>query len=313
MSRPWPRLLATLARLAVTGMLLWWVFRRVQPDRLWAQLHGVDWRWVVAGWAVSLLALWASSVKLRLVLREVGCDAPTPSLFCASAVTGLYSLALPGALSTGVKWFLLRRIAGDGAAVLAAMAYNQMQVLLSVVLLGTIALYPAAPPAALQSLWLLVAALLIAAMAAAAAAGTRMSRLVTSLIARLPRRLGDAAVRLRDRLRAYYGSTTRFHTLTLLFTLANSLLSGPVLFLFAALAVGETIPMPVLTFLWAVVLLLGRLPISIANLGVREATTVGLLAHYGVASPTALLLALVVFSAAAIIALMGALCQLVHR
>jgi hypothetical protein len=56
---------------------------------------------------------------------------------------------------------------------------------------------------------------------------------------------------------------------------------------------------------------LGRLPISIANLGIREATLVALLPVYGVDKSSALLMSMFVFLATIIRAVIGALCQLI--
>ncbi|NOR67274.1 MAG: hypothetical protein GQ528_07955 [Woeseiaceae bacterium] len=55
---------------------------------------------------------------------------------------------------------------------------------------------------------------------------------------------------------------------------------------------------------------LGRLPISIANLGVREVTLVGLLAVYGVEKPAALLMSMILFSALVFMAGIGSMFQL---
>jgi len=53
-----------------------------------------------------------------------------------------------------------------------------------------------------------------------------------------------------------------------------------------------------------------RIPISVANLGVREFTLVGLLALYGVDKSQALLMSMILFSALIVMALIGAIYQL---
>jgi hypothetical protein len=62
--------------------------------------------------------------------------------------------------------------------------------------------------------------------------------------------------------------------------------------------------------LCAVIYVLGRIPISVANLGVREVTLVGLLALYGVEKPQALLMSMILFSAVIFMAVIGAIYQL---
>ncbi|MEK7995478.1 MAG: hypothetical protein AAB403_16885, partial [Planctomycetota bacterium] len=56
---------------------------------------------------------------------------------------------------------------------------------------------------------------------------------------------------------------------------------------------------PVSAFVWlcSLIYVLGRMPISIANLGVREVTLVGFLAVYGVGKPAAMLMSMILFSA----------------
>ena len=55
---------------------------------------------------------------------------------------------------------------------------------------------------------------------------------------------------------------------------------------------------------------LGRVPISVANLGVREVTLVGFLAFYGVEKTAALLMSMILFSALVLMAIIGAIYQI---
>jgi len=86
--------------------------------------------------------------------------------------------------------------------------------------------------------------------------------------------------------------------------LISSVLIGSVLI--SSLFIGY-----VLIWLCAIVYVLGKLPISVANLGVREVTLVSLLAAYGVGQPAALLMSMALFSAVLFMAALGAVCQLV--
>jgi hypothetical protein len=62
--------------------------------------------------------------------------------------------------------------------------------------------------------------------------------------------------------------------------------------------------------LWAVIYVLGRVPISVANLGVREVILVGLLTIYGVDKSQALLMSMILFSALVVMAIIGAIYQI---
>jgi hypothetical protein len=44
--------------------------------------------------------------------------------YILASCIGLYSLILPGILSTGVKWYILKRLTGKGTQVLSSMLYN---------------------------------------------------------------------------------------------------------------------------------------------------------------------------------------------
>jgi uncharacterized membrane protein YbhN (UPF0104 family) len=78
----------------------------------------------------------------------------------------------------------------------------------------------------------------------------------------------------------------------------------------AARATNVSVPVSVLVWVAGILYVLGRMPISIANLGVREATLVGLLPIYGVDPPAALLMSMAVFLATIIRAAIGVVCQI---
>ena len=77
-----------------------------------------------------------------------------------------------------------------------------------------------------------------------------------------------------------------------------------------AWAANVTAPLAVLVCLCVVVYVLGRVPISVANLGVREVTLVGFLAFYGVEKTAALLMSMILFSALVLMAIIGAIYQI---
>jgi hypothetical protein len=93
-------------------------------------------------------------------------------------------------------------------------------------------------------------------------------------------------------------------------TIIAIILGGVCAYIFSARGANITAPLGVLVWLCAIVSFLGRLPISIANLGVREATLVGFLALYGVETSPALLMSMILFSSAIFMAVIGAIYQL---
>jgi len=83
-----------------------------------------------------------------------------------------------------------------------------------------------------------------------------------------------------------------------------------VIYIFAAQAARAAVPAAALIWQSSAVYALGRIPISIANLGVREYTLVEFLKLYGVEASTALLVSMIVFSCALFLAAIGAAIQL---
>ena len=102
----------------------------------------------------------------------------------------------------------------------------------------------------------------------------------------------------------------RFHLLVASITTADTLLGGVVTYILAAKT--ANIDAPALLFVWlcAAIYIMGRLPISVANLGVREITLVGFLALYKVEKSAALLMSMILFSALVVMAIIGAIYQI---
>ena len=102
----------------------------------------------------------------------------------------------------------------------------------------------------------------------------------------------------------------RFHFVTFLFTITASLVGGIVAYILSAKGANINISVWVLVWISAIIYVLARVPISIANLGVREATLAVFLNIYGVEGPEALLMSMILFSASLFMALIGVLYQL---
>ena len=72
----------------------------------------------------------------------------------------------------------------------------------------------------------------------------------------------------------------------------------------------SSVPFMVLVWVQAIIYILGRIPISIANCGVREFVLIGLLGIYGIDQSLALLMSAIVFSAYIFMPFIGALYQI---
>ena len=307
------RILKFLLRIAVTAGLLWLILSRIDLGGLTEAVRRARWRYVLLSWAVGIGTYWIRAVRLRLILEEQECPVPTRRIFGATAVTMLYSLFLPGLLSVGVKWYILHAFAGKAARILSAMVYNQVseiavRILLSVVVLVVISpiggwwipgMGLAIAVVIVVGLWLLVHPRISARLVA-----------VSEFVLRpFPAVIRRGATQTIESSRVFRSSGWPLHLKVAGISVASTLLSA-LIYWCVAQAVGISVPLS--AFIWqaSAVFLLARLPISIANCGVREFTLIGFLSLYGVDATTAVFFSLLVFSNALLMAAMGLVYQL---
>ena len=114
-----------------------------------------------------------------------------------------------------------------------------------------------------------------------------------------------------DQIAVFQKVGWRFHLVVTSITTVDTLIGGVVTYILASRT--ANIHAPALLFVWlcAAIYVMGRLPISVANLGVREITLVGFLAFYNVEKPAALLMSMILFSALVVMAIVGAVYQIV--
>ncbi len=101
-----------------------------------------------------------------------------------------------------------------------------------------------------------------------------------------------------------------FHLKIASITTIDTLIGGVIVYVLSARAASIAVPVVVLVWIFAAICVLGRVPISVANLGVREVTLVGLLGIYGVEKSQALLMSMIIFSALILMAVIGAMYQI---
>jgi hypothetical protein len=101
----------------------------------------------------------------------------------------------------------------------------------------------------------------------------------------------------------------KFHSNIILITVLASITSI-VVYILACKAVDIDVPIGLLAWQCILIYLLGCLPISFANLGVREFTLIEMLSKYNITSSQALMMSMVLFSNVIFMALLGAVFQL---
>jgi len=310
-----------VARFLVAAVLFAWAFSQVDIGQFWRTVSAARWHYLLGVWFLTVLFSLLQSYALQVILRRQGCPVGLHMLFAATCVTALYSLVLPGILSTGVKWYILKRSTGKGTNVLSGMLYNQVTLALVMIVMGLAGLIVTNPTQAIlpdARRWVLPLAcgvllaiiMLLSVLALNERAGGPVIRLLTAMVRPLPSMVREKGREVLTQIAAFQASGWRFHLAIAAINVVNCVFIGLLIYLFAAKAAAVVASIGVLIWLNAVVYVLGRIPISVANLGVREVTLVGLLGLYGVDKSAALLMSMVLFSSLVFMALLGVVYKL---
>ncbi len=312
------KILKLSIRIAITSGLLVWVFRSIDRRQLVEAVKEARWYFLIAVWALIAAIYWIESVKLRLILKKQNCVVHNTVIFRASAIAAFYSMIMPGMLSMGVKWYLLKKKTGKGTNVLAGMAYNQFSSIVTMTVFALVVLIVTNPAAIgmnnsrnsqLLPLFcgiLLVVTVLFCLLLLNSRTGGKIISTIGYLLKPLPESVRQKARLSLEQIALFQVVGWRFHFLMMLITGIGILAGGMVMYMFAAKAANITVPISVFVWLWPVIYILQRVPISIANLGVREATLATLLPIYGAAPSKAIMMSVILFSALVFMAAIGA-------
>jgi len=313
-----------LIRILITTGLLLWVFSQIDLEQFRQTIKTARWQFLFAVWVLTVILFWIRSMKMKLILKKQSCTVATATIFGATAVTCLYSMILPGVLSTTVKWYILKKGTGKGSNVLSSMLYNQLSATVVLMVFGLAALMLTNPTSLSQAntenQWLLpvicgillTAIIVIYLLLLNKRTGGKIIRGGGFLLIPLPQKIRQKVRDLFDQIATFQAAGAGFHLKIVSITIIDTLIGGVIIYILSARAANITAPLGVGVFVWlcAVIYVLGRIPISVANLGVREITLVGLLALYSVDKSQALLMSMILFSALIVMAIIGAIYQL---
>ncbi len=261
-------------------------------------------------------------MKMKLILKKQSCTVATATIFGATAVTCLYSMILPGVLSTGVKWYILKKETGKPSNVLSSMLYNQLSATVVLMVFGLAALMLTNPTSLSQAntenQWLLpaicgillTAIIVIYLLLLNKRTGGKIVKGIGILLRPLPAKIRQKGREILDQIATFQAAGAGFHMRIASITIIDTLIGGVIIYILSARGANVIAPLGVFVWLCAVIYVLGRIPISVANLGIREFTLVGLLALYGVDKSQALLMSMILFSALIVMAIIGAIYQL---
>jgi len=130
------------------------------------------------------------------------------------------------------------------------------------------------------------------------------------LLRPFPVKIRQKGLEILDQITTFQVAGAGFHLKIASITTIDTLIGGVIIYVLSARAANVTTPVSVLVWICAAICVLGRVPISVANLGVREITLVGFLGIYGVEKSQALLMSMILFSALVLMAIIGAMYQI---
>ena len=312
-----------IIRILITTGLLVWVFSQVDLGQFLQAVRMARWPYLIAVWVLTAILFWIRSVKMQCVLKKQSCFIDANILFGATTITALYSMILPGILSTGVKWYILKKSSGKGSHVLSSMIYNQFSTMVVMTAFGFLALIISNPTSLLlpnaRHPWLLpvicgallIALLLFVFLLLNKRVGAGIIEMLKIPLNPLPAGIRHKGREMLDQIAVFHTAGWRFHLAVASITTIDTLIGGVVTYILAARTANIDAPAFIFVWLCAGIYVIGRLPITVANLGVREATLVGFLAVYHVEKSAALLMSMILFSALVAMAIVGAIYQIV--
>ncbi|UCG49145.1 MAG: flippase-like domain-containing protein [Phycisphaerales bacterium] len=316
------KLVRLVVRIAVATLLLTWVFSQVNIREFFQTVKAARWQYLAAVWLSTVAFFWLRSLTLQIALKKQGCKVRMTTLFGATAVTALYAMILPEIVSTGVKWFILKKDTGKGTNVLSSMLYNQLSIIVTMILFGLAALAVTNPSSILldetPNRWLLpvvcglslAATVVFSILVLNKRSGGAVIKALKILARPLPHTVRAKVEQILEQIALFQTAGPRFHLAVAAINVTACIVGCFFIYLASAKAAGISVPVVTLVWLCAAVFLLGRLPISVANLGVREVTLVGILSLYGVEKTSALLMSMVLFSSLIFMAAVGAAFQI---
>jgi uncharacterized membrane protein YbhN (UPF0104 family) len=295
MSRSFIRII----KFAVTALLLGLVIRIAGANDIMTAFGGIIWLWAIVMLISGVLGKLVVSIQLWAILSRGGLTISVFRVFLANALAALYTLALPGNLaSAGAKWLDLSAATGKKAAVFNALIYHRLLMSLLTLAFGVAAL-AASNILDYDFLHFFAVAILVLLMALfvllyhprlGAWAETTIRRIST----KLPERAAGFVIPVVDAMRRFHGFSVRNHMEVLAWAIASVTLRVLMLW-FAMLAMQIDVSPVHILWISAFLLFTAALPLTVANLGIREGLLVVALAPFGVSPPTAVALGLLIF------------------
>jgi uncharacterized membrane protein YbhN (UPF0104 family) len=266
--------------------------------------------WIVFMYFLTLGARVIEAFQMKILLHKVDTYVSFARIFLANSLAAIYALIIPGDLiASGAKWANLGAATGKKSLVLNAILYNRLALILPALLFGGIAIAwenPFPESALTQSVTMVgMLTIFIFGLLYHPRLGFWVDRICRRLCRPLPKSVKENIERIFTSLQEFRTFDLGDHLIIFLFS-SSALILSLSMFTCAARAIGLYVSISTLAWIYAILLSLRQVPITISNLGVRESVLIAILGKYGVASEIAFTLGLVFFTNHVIIALIGA-------
>ena len=301
-----PRLMLAI-KIVVSVGLIAWILTIVPLGGVPAALSAASWDLVALSVLLMAFGHYAKSYQLYYMTRHQAISLSPAKVLGVSLITKFYGLFLPGILAGGgVRWYHFARADNKPAQALAVVIMNRVLETSMVILLGLCFWFLDRTAAETVPLHLMI----LLAVVSVAVYLVTFNRHVHALMLRMaeiglvPEWVRSKAAKVLYALSSFEKLPTREHMAMLGFALLFHVLGLTSLWLLAtALDIGITI----LTLGWirSLIAIILLLPISIAGIGVREASLIALLIPYGVATGDALTFSILMFARGLVFAGVG--------
>ena len=317
LSRPKPKRIWYFARLAFAVVLLVLVFRKVDMRAAGSAMREVNPLVLLAATALYIFIRYVFSLQMTFGLKPLGIPVTTGELFRFQMATAFYALILPGDIAAGgVFWFKLFRRAKMVYEPMALIVITRLINTLAMVMIGMGAMWYDTTVAKPQIRIMLVLIFLCAASVFLVLFSKRLMALVHRLgvwaggLVNVPEFASTNINKLWTALSAFQKmrqSGSAYKVIALAFVVH---LVGTCWFFLLAEALNLGVSIFVIGWIRVILALLQFMPITIAGLGVREATLVSILGLYGVDMPIAVAFALCIFAVQVAAGLIGYLIEI---
>lgn len=273
------------------------------------QLKQVDRFWLIGVYTALWVGQWISAFQMQRIFSFLNVRLQLRRIFFASQLATFYSLLVPGDLAaSGAKWANLSAATGKRSLVLNAMVYNRLIQAFVPLMIGTLALCIHSPISNTWYILIPITALLLLFSVLVSLYNSSFGQKIEKMI-----RVGFhwLPVSIYKKLDYFLCSMNLIRTWTFVdhvrVVMLALLWTGTTFASFTCALWAVDIDISLLTVLWvyAFLVIVRLLPLTIANLGIREGALILLLQPYGISSDQAVSAGLIMFTNTLFMAVVG--------